>query len=91
MFCSRCGKELDNEAVICVHCGCATSNFKKQDAEANKPIVINNNNSASAAAAASASAAGPFRRHYSLLFDIFMILVTGGLWIIWMIVRPKYY
>ena len=22
MYCSRCGKEIDDEAVICVHCGC---------------------------------------------------------------------
>lgn len=23
-FCSKCGKEIDDEAVICVHCGCPT-------------------------------------------------------------------
>ena len=23
-FCSKCGKEIMDEAVICVHCGCAT-------------------------------------------------------------------
>ena len=23
MFCSKCGNEIDDEAVICVHCGCA--------------------------------------------------------------------
>lgn len=26
MFCSNCGKEIDEKAVICVHCGCATGN-----------------------------------------------------------------
>ena len=26
MFCSRCGKEIENEAVICVHCGCPVGN-----------------------------------------------------------------
>ena len=25
MFCSRCGKEIDDEAVVCVHCGCAVN------------------------------------------------------------------
>ncbi len=25
MFCRTCGKEIHNEAVICPHCGCATS------------------------------------------------------------------
>ena len=24
MFCKNCGKEILNEAVICVHCGCST-------------------------------------------------------------------
>ena len=22
MFCSKCGKEINDEAVVCVHCGC---------------------------------------------------------------------
>lgn len=27
MFCKNCGKEVDDKAVICVHCGCATGNI----------------------------------------------------------------
>ena len=27
MFCSKCGKEILNEAVICPNCGCATNNY----------------------------------------------------------------
>lgn len=26
MFCKNCGKEIDNAAAICVHCGVATNN-----------------------------------------------------------------
>ena len=88
-FCSKCGKEIDDDAVVCVHCGVATAKMKEQGSTKQEPIIINNNNSASSAAAA--AAAGGIRRRHSLLFDIFMILITGGLWIIWMIVRPKYY
>ena len=93
MFCSKCGKEINDDAVVCVHCGCATGNFKKEDKEKETPIIINNNNSASSSAAASAAAGmcGRVRRRYSLLFDIIMICFTGGLWIFWMIFRPKYY
>ena len=91
MFCSKCGKEINDEAVVCVHCGCATEKMNKQEAEKNQPIIINNNNSASSSATASAAVGGRVRRRYSLLFDIFMICITGGLWIIWMILRPKYY
>ena len=91
MFCSKCGKEIDNEAVICVHCGCPTQNYKDDKQAKDQPIIINNNNSASSSAAAAAAAGGRVRRRYSLLFDIFMICITGGLWIIWMILRPKYY
>ncbi len=94
MFCQKCGKEIENEAVVCVHCGCPTSNFEqnKKGDDKNQPIIINNNNSASSAAsAAAANQVGRVRRKYSILFDLFMIFITGGLWIIWMIVRPKYY
>ena len=28
MFCSNCGKEIANNAVVCIHCGCATSNHQ---------------------------------------------------------------
>ena len=26
MFCNNCGKEIDDKAVVCVHCGCQTQN-----------------------------------------------------------------
>ena len=43
MYCSTCGKEIHNEAVVCVHCGCAVSNnfasTKKKD-EPEKMMVI---------------------------------------------------
>lgn len=26
MFCNNCGKEINDNAVVCVHCGVATSN-----------------------------------------------------------------
>ena len=29
MFCSKCGKEIFNEAIVCPHCGCATNNYEK--------------------------------------------------------------
>ncbi len=93
MFCSKCGKEINDEAVVCIHCGCATANMQKEENKKEQPIIINNNNSASSSSSASAAAGvgGRVRRRYSLLFDILMICITGGLWIIWMILRPKYY
>lgn len=27
MFCYKCGKEIDDEAIVCPHCGCATKNY----------------------------------------------------------------
>lgn len=30
MFCSKCGNEIDNEALICPKCGCATANMEAQ-------------------------------------------------------------
>ncbi len=94
MYCSKCGKEINDDAVICVHCGCATAKFdeknKKNKETKDQPIIINNNTSSSASSAAAAGV-GRIRRKRSLLLDIIMIFLTGGLWIFWMIFRPKYY
>ena len=27
MYCSKCGEEINDQAIICPKCGCATSNF----------------------------------------------------------------
>lgn len=33
MYCRKCGKELDDEAVICPYCGCSTSGGKVNDSK----------------------------------------------------------
>lgn len=35
MFCSKCGKEIADEAVICPQCGCATANYHSPAANKN--------------------------------------------------------
>lgn len=40
MYCRKCGKEIDDEAVICVHCGVATNIAPIQQPVVN---VVNNN------------------------------------------------
>lgn len=93
MFCANCGKELDNKAVVCVYCGVATQNMPPSNQQYQRPIstppqnqqpiIINNT-------AKSYAFGGRVPRKRSCLFDGIMICVTGGLWIIWMIFRPKY-
>lgn len=29
MFCKNCGNQIDDNAVVCPHCGCATDNFNQ--------------------------------------------------------------
>ncbi len=91
-FCKYCGQKIAEDAIICTHCGRQVEELKSN----NKPdnIIINNSSSSSSSASASASASsanGLNRKRHSILFDLFMIFITGGLWIIWMIIRPKYY
>ena len=31
MFCKKCGNEVNDEAVICIHCGCELDNGKTKD------------------------------------------------------------
>ena len=33
-FCGKCGKEIDDEAVVCVHCGCPFTSQSSQEAKA---------------------------------------------------------
>ena len=33
-FCGKCGKEIDDEAVVCVHCGCPVTSQSSQEAKA---------------------------------------------------------
>lgn len=33
MYCRKCGKEVDDEAVICPYCGCSTSGGKVNDSK----------------------------------------------------------
>lgn len=86
MYCHKCGKQIDDEAVVCIYCGVSTKNMQQVK---DNPIIINNSSSASAASSSTAS--GPIRKKHSLLFDIVMIFLTCGLWLIWMLIRPKYY
>ena len=42
-FCSKCGKEINNEAVICPHCGCMVEDVQKKSEatdEVNAGLVI---------------------------------------------------
>ncbi|MDR1570202.1 MAG: zinc-ribbon domain-containing protein [Oscillospiraceae bacterium] len=96
MFCSKCGKQIDDEALTCPGCGCATDNYhyerrlqqvSYEQREAAPPVTIVNNNTVNA----TAYAVQRTRRHHNILFDLLMICITSGLWIIWMIFRPKYY
>ncbi len=82
MFCYNCGKEIDDNAVVCIHCGVETKNMKLNN---DKKIIINNSSSST-----STNPNMRIKKKYNLLLDILLICFTGGLWIIWMIIRPKY-
>lgn len=41
MFCSKCGKEIHDEAVVCVHCGCSVKNTSTTVNEAPEDDQIN--------------------------------------------------
>lgn len=44
MYCSKCGKEIDNDAIICPLCGVATQNFNILQKNSQPQVVINNTN-----------------------------------------------
>ena len=85
-YCKHCGEKIPKDAVICIKCGRQVEELKNNKLD---NIIINN--SASSSASASNVNSESIRKKHSILFDLFMICITGGLWIIWMIIRPKYY
>ena len=38
-YCSKCGKEIHDDAVICVHCGCSVDNQTRKDVKADNKNV----------------------------------------------------
>lgn len=45
MFCQKCGKEINDEAVICIHCGCAVNSkpntYKIANEDDKKSVGLN--------------------------------------------------
>ena len=43
MYCRECGKEINDKAVVCIHCGCAVAaNSNGQNNQGNITIVNSN-------------------------------------------------
>lgn len=101
MFCHHCGKEIDDQAAVCIHCGRATenSNLKKENKKMRDVSVFCrycgkeiDNQAVVCIHCGRATENSNYKKEkkYNAVLDFFMILFTGGLWIIWMIARPKY-
>lgn len=45
MFCSKCGSQIDDSAIVCPNCGVATSNFQQNNQPQQQPVinVVNTN------------------------------------------------
>ena len=39
-FCSKCGKELMDEAVVCIHCGCAVGKAQNNVPNPNDEVSV---------------------------------------------------
>jgi hypothetical protein len=39
MFCSKCGKQIDTEALICVHCGVGTEKYRQEQRVAQEALT----------------------------------------------------
>ena len=43
MFCSNCGKKIDDKAVVCIHCGCAVGNYGQAANNQGNITIVNSN------------------------------------------------
>ena len=89
-FCKFCGEKIAVDAIICPKCGRQVEavieqrqpifeqNFSFPKKE--KPIVVKNTVNCNPKTVVKV-------KKHSLIFDLIMIILTGGLWLIWMIIR----
>jgi hypothetical protein len=91
-FCPECKCTLNNRDNSSTNV-ISLANYNNNP-NSNPNIVINNMPSSSSSSSASSSASNSNvivrpKRKRSKLFDFFMFNATGGLWTIWMLIRPK--
>ena len=91
-FCKFCGEKIAVDAIICPKCGRQVEavieqrqpifeqNFSFPKKE--KPIVVKNSVTCKPKTVVKVKG-----RKHSLIFDLIMLCLTGGLWLIWMIIR----
>ena len=69
MFCTKCGNQLNDAAVICPKCGCPTANFKAAQPQAQQTVTIDVSSSSEAHGKAIAASIG-----WKLPLGIFLLL-----------------
>ena len=79
-FCKHCGQKIDIDCVVCPLCGKQVEELRYDG----RNIIINNS------ASSVSSVPQKKKKKYNLLLDILLVIFTGGLWFIWILVRPKY-
>ena len=91
--CPKCAELLFGDANYCPNCKDLLSNITINEQQRNPNNIIINNvtSSSSSASAINNNVNIRVRRKYNIILDLFMICITGGLWLIWMLIRPKYY
>jgi hypothetical protein len=88
--CPYCAEKIQALAKKCKHCG-ELLDAQLRDIEMLKSqkqnVYMNAGGGGGGSSASSSSSGGWAYREHGILFHLFMILITGGLWIIWLIVR----
>ena len=79
-YCKYCGKIIDFDCVVCPLCGKQVEELKYE----NRNIIVNNS------ASSVCTSPQKKKKKYNLLLDILLVIFTGGLWFIWILVRPKF-
>ena len=94
MFCQRCGQELTDNAVICPQCGKSTWRECAQPVPSASPIPPYGQYGLTCPRCGAHNITVSSNTHTesksrSIIWNLLMILLTAGIWIIWMLIRKR--